>query len=57
VFIGEVKHFYVRDDLYDDGRIDQVRLQPIARIGGPWYAPLGEMIHMPAADALLKSKT
>jgi flavin reductase (DIM6/NTAB) family NADH-FMN oxidoreductase RutF len=56
VFIGEVKHFYVRDDLYDEGRIDQARLQPIARIGGPWYAPLGEMIHMPAADALLKSR-
>ena len=55
VFIGEVKHFYVRDDLYDEGRIDQELLQPICRIGGPWYARLGEMIHMPAADALMKS--
>jgi len=55
VFIGEVKHFYVRDDLYDDGRIDQALLQPICRIGGPWYARLGEMIHMPAADGLVKS--
>jgi flavin reductase (DIM6/NTAB) family NADH-FMN oxidoreductase RutF len=55
VFIGEVKHFYVRDDLYDEGRIDQALLQPICRIGGPWYARLGEMIHMPSADALIKS--
>ena len=55
VFIGEVKHFYVRDDLYDEGRIDQALLQPICRIGGPWYARLGEMIHMPSADALMKS--
>jgi len=55
VFIGEVKHFYVRDDLYDDGRIDQALLQPICRIGGPWYARPGEMIHMPAADGLVKS--
>jgi flavin reductase (DIM6/NTAB) family NADH-FMN oxidoreductase RutF len=56
VFIGEVKHFYVRDDLYDEGRIDQALLQPICRIGGPWYARLGEMIHMPSADALIKSE-
>jgi flavin reductase (DIM6/NTAB) family NADH-FMN oxidoreductase RutF len=57
VFIGEVKHFYVRDDLYDGGRIDQALLQPIGRIGGPWYARLGEMIHMPPADSLVKSGT
>ena len=54
VFVGEVKHFYVRDDLYDEGRIDQALLQPICRIGGPWYARLGEMIHMPAADAMVR---
>lgn len=49
VFIGEVKHFYVADHLYDNARIDQRKLRPICRIGGPWYARLGELIHMPAA--------
>jgi hypothetical protein len=47
-------HFYVRDDLYDGGRIDQQRLQPIGRIGGPWYASLGELIHMAPARARVK---
>lgn len=47
VTIGEVLHFYVADHLYDNGRIDQARLRPIARIGGPTYARLGEFIHMP----------
>jgi len=54
VFIGEVVHFFVRDDLYEDGRIDQQRLQPIGRIGGPWYASLGDMIHMAPARARVK---
>jgi flavin reductase (DIM6/NTAB) family NADH-FMN oxidoreductase RutF len=47
MIIGQVKHFFVRDDLYSGGRIDQERLQPIARVGGPNYARLGEIIHMP----------
>lgn len=47
MIIGQVKHFFVRDDLYAGGRIDQTRLQPIARVGGPNYARLGEIVHMP----------
>lgn len=45
--IGQVEHFYLRDDLYANGRIDQSKLQPIARIGGPTYAHLGEFVHLP----------
>jgi flavin reductase (DIM6/NTAB) family NADH-FMN oxidoreductase RutF len=48
VVIGEVVHFRIRDDLLTEGRIDQTRLQPVARIGGPYYAALGEMIYKPA---------
>lgn len=47
MIIGKVKHFFVRDDLYTGGRIDQARLQPIARVGGPNYARMGEIVHMP----------
>ena len=42
--IGEVKHFHVRDDLCRDGKIDSFALNPIARLGGPHYATLGERI-------------
>lgn len=47
LIMGQVVHFYVADHLYQNGRIDQTRLRPIARVGGPTYARLGELIHLP----------
>jgi flavin reductase (DIM6/NTAB) family NADH-FMN oxidoreductase RutF len=46
LFIGEVTLFHVRDDLFRDGKIDSARLRPIARLGGPNYAKLGEIVTM-----------
>lgn len=51
-FVGRVVMFHVRDDLYKDGKIDTARLRPICRIGGPNYAPLGEIITMGRGGAL-----
>lgn len=45
--IGEVLNIYVRDDLYDAGKIDSVALDPLARLGGPRYATLGEILTQP----------
>jgi flavin reductase (DIM6/NTAB) family NADH-FMN oxidoreductase RutF len=42
--VGEVLRFHVRDDLYENGKIDTRRLQPVCRIGGPNYAGLGEIV-------------
>lgn len=47
LIIGQIVHFYVADHLYQNGRIDQEKLRPVARIGGPTYARLGEFIHLP----------
>lgn len=47
VIMGQIEHFYVADQLYQNGRIDQSRLRPVARVGGPTYARLGELIHLP----------
>lgn len=47
LIIGQIIHFYVVDHLYQNGRIDQEKLRPVARIGGPTYARLGEFIHLP----------
>lgn len=44
LMIGEVRRFHVRDNLCSDGKIDSVKLNPIARIGGPVYAQLGDTI-------------
>jgi len=43
-FVGEVVLFHVRDELYRDGKIDTGSLRPAARVGGPTYARLGELI-------------
>ena len=42
--IGHIVSFHVRDDLYVNGKIDSEDLRPIARLAGPTYAHLGEII-------------
>jgi flavin reductase (DIM6/NTAB) family NADH-FMN oxidoreductase RutF len=44
--IGESDAFYVRDDLVSDGKIDNVKMRPLARLGGPTYAHLGRIVHV-----------
>jgi flavin reductase (DIM6/NTAB) family NADH-FMN oxidoreductase RutF len=46
VLFGEVICFYVRDDLYDNGRIDQPRLQPLGRLAGNQYVRPGEIFEL-----------
>jgi flavin reductase (DIM6/NTAB) family NADH-FMN oxidoreductase RutF len=51
LLIGEVVMFRVRDDCLRGGRIDTAALKPLARLGGPYYARLGETLHIaPVAD-------
>lgn len=45
--IGEVVRFHIEDRLIEEGKIDQRELAPVARLGGPTYATLGEYLHMP----------
>ncbi len=47
LYIGEVVAFHVSDEIYDGTRVDTVRMRPIARLGGPFYAGLGEIFHRP----------
>ena len=46
LLFGEVVCFYVRDDLYDNGRIDPARLQPLGRLAGNQYSKPGEIFEM-----------
>ncbi len=51
LLIGEVLVFHVRDDLYKNGKIATAEMRPLARLGGPFYARLGEIIRMdPVAE-------
>ncbi len=45
--IGEVVMFHIADAIYAGGKIDQKKLRPLARLGGPLYAKLGEFISLP----------
>ena len=47
LFIGEVLAFHLAHDIYDGKRVDSARMRPIARLGGPFYASLGEIFHRP----------
>src|SRR5262249_11900675 len=42
--VGEVVLARVRDDVLTDGRVDPAKLQPIGRLGGALYAPLGPVL-------------
>lgn len=47
LYIGEVIAFHLSSAVFDGRRIDPARLRPLARLGGPFYAQLGEIIEKP----------
>lgn len=56
LLVGEVVRFHFRDGLVRDGKIDTKTLDPIARVAGPIYATLGELIVKPAIGQTSKAK-
>ncbi|CCE09662.1 conserved hypothetical protein [Bradyrhizobium sp. STM 3843] len=44
LIVGEVIAFHIREELLSDGKIETEKLNPIARIAGPRYARLGEIV-------------
>lgn len=47
LYIGEVVAFHLSSDVYDGKHVDSVKMQPVARLGGPYYAALGEVFLRP----------
>lgn len=47
LYIAEVVAFHLSDQIYDGRRVDSVGMRPIARLGGPFYASLGEIHQRP----------
>jgi flavin reductase (DIM6/NTAB) family NADH-FMN oxidoreductase RutF len=47
LYIGEVVAFHLSDQVYDGHRVDSNRIRPLARLGGPFYSTLGEIIRKP----------
>ena len=47
LYIGEIVAFHLSTEVYDGQRVDTARMRPISRLGGPFYAGLGEIFHRP----------
>ncbi|MGP6177688.1 flavin reductase family protein [Microbacterium sp. A196] len=46
--VGSVLGWHLHDDiLVENGRIDSTRLQPLARLGGPRYTGINEIVELP----------
>lgn len=56
IFVANILNFYIRDGLLRDGKIDVMKLNPLARIGGPNYVSLGELQTLPNAEALIEKR-
>ncbi len=54
LIIGEVLTFHFHEGLCVDGKVRAEDLNPIARLGGPNYAPLGPVVAMPPLKATPK---
>lgn len=48
LYIGEVLAFHLSTDVFDGRHVDSMKLRPIARLGGPYYAALGQIFERPA---------
>jgi len=57
LIVGEVLAFHIRDGLMQNGKIETEALDPIARIGGPRYARLGEIVTLKSVFQTSKSES
>ncbi len=45
-YIGEVVAFHLDNEIFDGRHVDIAKMNPIARLAGPYYAKLGEIVRM-----------
>ena len=57
LIVGEVLVFHIRDGLLQNGKIETEALDPIARIAGPRYARLGEIVTLKPVFQTSKTKS
>ena len=47
LYVGEIVAFHLSPDIFDGRRVDSAKMRPVARLGGPYYAALGEIFNRP----------
>ena len=57
LIVGEVLVFHIKDGLLNNGKIETEALDPIARIAGPRYAKLGEIVTLKPVFQTSKSES
>ena len=57
LIVGEVLVFHIRDGLLNNGKIETEALDPIARIAGPRYAKLGEIVTLKSVFQTSKTES
>jgi flavin reductase (DIM6/NTAB) family NADH-FMN oxidoreductase RutF len=55
LIVGEVVMFHIRDGVLNNGKVETAALDPIARIGGPRYARLGDIVTLHSVFQTQKS--
>jgi flavin reductase (DIM6/NTAB) family NADH-FMN oxidoreductase RutF len=55
LIVGEVVMIHIRDGLVSNGKVETAALDPIARIGGPRYAKLGDIVTLQSVFQTPKS--
>lgn len=47
IVIGTIVYFHIREDLYDNGRVDTLKLQPVGRLAGASYTAVRDLFDIP----------
>lgn len=50
IVVGQIKIFHIADSIIQNGRVDFKKVDMLARLGGYWYANLGERFEEPIPD-------
>ena len=52
LYIGEVLAFHLSPVIWDGNRLASAKMRPVARLGGPFYAALGEIFERARKDRM-----
>lgn len=47
LYIAEIVAFHLSDEVFDGRHVDTEKIRPVARLGGPYYSGLGEILYRP----------
>lgn len=46
LILGQIRHIHIRDDLYQNGRVDFETLDPVGRLAGNWYSTIRDKFEL-----------